>query len=284
MTASAVKVTILVGEFKLDAYQLNDDGKTHLLFTHRQIGEIVGKTKATAQNFLKKQAAGLSEPIKAIIPSRKGTIPLTPWQSALVYWQSQAEQGNTQATALVTAIGEKPLTDFEIITEEATEQPSSAKSPQETTSSSGQLNLIAEGIDIAAQWMEDAGVDPAAVAHWKLTELSKQVPELGGVISLAQTVISQNVHSPTGMIPSQLAAKVSEKLERKVTAAQVNQALHELKLQDWTKPGANRERKLTAQGKQYGVALLTTSAEGWQGAQLRWFSSVIPLICEHLRN
>ncbi len=65
--------------------------------------------------------------------------------------------------------------------------------------------------------MEDAGVHPAAVAHWKLTELSKQVPELGSVISSAQTVISQNVHSPTGMIPSQLAAKVSQQLERKVT-------------------------------------------------------------------
>jgi hypothetical protein len=130
--------------------------------------------------------------------------------------------------------------------------------------------------------MEDAGVDPAAVAHWKLTELSKQVPELGSVISSAQSVIAEQVNSPTGMIPSQLAAKVSEQLERKVTAAQVNQALHELNLQDWTKPGANRERKLTEKGRQYGVALLTTSAEGWQGAQLRWFSSVIPLICEHL--
>ena len=41
MTASAVNVTIIVGEFKIDAYQLNNDGKTHLLFTHRQIGEIV---------------------------------------------------------------------------------------------------------------------------------------------------------------------------------------------------------------------------------------------------
>jgi hypothetical protein len=283
MTASAIKVTIIVGEFKLDAYQLNELGETHLLFTHRQIGEIVGKTKATAQNFLKKQADSLPEPIKANIPSRKGTIPLTPWQSALVYWQSQAERGNSKARALVTAIGDQPLTELEIISDEPTEQ-SSSESHQEATSSSSKPYVIAEGIDIAAQWMEDAGVHPAAIAHWKLTELSKQVPELDSVISSAQTVISQQVDSPTGMIPSQLAAKVSQQLERKVTAAAVNQALHELKLQDWTKPGANRERKLTEKGKQYGVALLTTSAEGWQGAQLRWFSSVIPLICEHLSN
>ena len=97
--------------------------------------------------------------------------------------------------------------------------------------------------------MEDAGVHPAAIAHWKLTELSKQVPELGSVISSAQTVIAQNVNSPTGMIPSQLAAKVSQQLERKVSAAQVNEALHHLKLQDWAKPGVNRERKLTDEGK-----------------------------------
>ena len=280
MTASAVKVTILVGEFKLDAYQLNHDGETHLLFTHRQIGEIVGKTKATAQNFLKKQAADLPEPIKGIISSRKGTIALTPWQGAVVYWQSQAETGNSKAIALVTAIGTQPLTEFEIIAEK---KPNS-QPLEETKSPSGKPYVIAEGIDIAAKWMEDAGVDPAAVAHWKLTELSKQVPELDSVISSAQTVIAQQVNSPTGMIPSQLAAKVSEQLERKVTALQVNQALHELKLQDWSKPGANRERKLTAQGKQYGVALLTTSAEGWQGAQLRWFESVIPLLCKYLRN
>ena len=48
--------------------------------------------------------------------------------------------------------------------------------------------------------MEDAGVNPAAIAHWKLTELSKQVPELNGVISSAQKVIARQVNSPTGMI------------------------------------------------------------------------------------
>ena len=32
MTAPAVNVTINVGEFKIDAYQLKNDGKTYLLF------------------------------------------------------------------------------------------------------------------------------------------------------------------------------------------------------------------------------------------------------------
>ncbi len=48
MTAAAQKVTILVSEFQIQAYQLTVEGQNLLLFTHRQIGEIVGKTKATA--------------------------------------------------------------------------------------------------------------------------------------------------------------------------------------------------------------------------------------------
>ena len=47
-------------------------------------------------------------------------------------------------------------------------------------------------------------------------------------------------------------------------------------------PGVNRERKLTEAGKQYGVALLATSTDGWQGAQLRWFNSVVSVLCEYL--
>ena len=112
MTTVAIKVTIIVGEFKIDAYQLKGDGETHLLFTHRQIGEIIGKTKATAQNFLKKHAASLPDTIKAGIPSRKGAIALTPWQGAVFYWQSMAKNGYSLAKALVKAIGDKPLTEF----------------------------------------------------------------------------------------------------------------------------------------------------------------------------
>ena len=83
------------------------------------------------------------------------------------------------------------------------------------------------------------------------------------------------------MITSQLAEELSTKLGTKVTPAKVNQALHDLELQDWAKPGVNRERKLTDKGKEYGIALLTTSADGWQGAQLRWYDSVIPLLSNY---
>ena len=49
MTAAAQKVTIVVHEFQIEGYQLSEDGQNLLLKTHRQIGEIVGKTKGTAQ-------------------------------------------------------------------------------------------------------------------------------------------------------------------------------------------------------------------------------------------
>jgi len=64
-------------------------------------------------------------------------------------------------------------------------------------------------------------------------------------------VLFSDTASPTGMIASQVAHMVSEKLGQAVSAAQVNAALHELSLQDWTKPGS-RERKLTPFGAQYG--------------------------------
>jgi hypothetical protein len=107
MTAAAQKVTIQVQEFQLEAYQHSLCGE--LLFTHRQIGEAVGKTKGTAQKFLSSHASELPAPIKATIPERRGAIALTPAQSALAYWQYQASQGNETAIALIAAICDKPL-------------------------------------------------------------------------------------------------------------------------------------------------------------------------------
>jgi hypothetical protein len=119
--------------------------------------------------------------------------------------------------------------------------------------------------------MSEAGIEPGAITSWRLNELAKQIPSLSQINTSAQALIAQSLPTPSGMIPSQLAEQLSLLTERKITAAQVNKALHELELQDWANPGKNRERKLTEAGKQYGIALLTTSADGWQGAQLRWF-------------
>lgn len=330
------KVKISVGNFILEAYQ----GEEGILFTHRQIGEAVGKTKEASQRYIKKRESELLPPIKVRIPERKGLIALTQWESAKVFWQYQAETGNTIAQNLIRAIAEYKVTDFPIIpllppvevsnsvsnhllggsfepsvaipeTSEpiplgsivptqdirdtqstlvnntATETQSTKVNNTSTeaqlplvNNSTNEVKLIADGIEVASQWMLEAGIDEKAMASWKLKELAKQIPALQGVISSALEIITSNSNSPSGMIVSQLATELSGKMGTKVTPAKVNQALHDLELQDWAKPGVNRERKLTPSGQQYGVALLTTSADGWQGAQLRWYDSVIPLLCQ----
>ncbi len=280
MTPTAQKVTVQVKDFSIEAYQLIIDERNLILFTHRQIGEIVGKTKATAQNFLKKHAQDLPEPTNAKIPERRGQIPLTPPTGAIAYWQKQANLGNREAQALLAALDNKPIEEFEIVKENSTPD----RPTQETKSDKSELKLIAEGIEIASFWMKEAGIDPMAVAHWQLSELLQKVPELKDVITSAQAVIAQNTDSPTALIASQLAVEVSKEVGTKITAASINKALHSLGFQDWANPGKNRERKLTEAGKQYGVALLTTSADGWQGAQLRWKDSVIPMLCQYFKE
>ncbi|NEO99566.1 MAG: hypothetical protein F6K58_12980 [Symploca sp. SIO2E9] len=281
MTAAAQKVIVKADEFDIETYQLIIDGRNLLLLTHRQIGEIVGKSKEAAQRFIKQHANNFPPPVKAFIPDKPRPVPLTSWEAAVAYWQKQAELGNATAIALIAAVGAKLLSEIEIISDDELNSTNSEPT-QEITATKSELQLIAEGIELASRWMEEAGVDQRAIAHWRLNQLREKVPALAEVSASAQSFIAQNTTSPTGLIPSQLAEKLSEQLERRITAAQVNQALHALGLQDWAKPGKNRERKLTDAGKQYGTALLSTSKDGWQGAQLRWFESVIPLLCQHL--
>lgn len=46
--------------------------------------------------------------------------------------------------------------------------------------------------------------------------------------------------------------------------------------------GKSREQKLTVVGKHYGVAVLATSSDGWQGCQIRWRESVVEVLVEYL--
>ncbi len=142
-----------------------------------------------------------------------------------------------------------------------------------------------EGLTLISQWMELAGIAQVAIASWKLNVLASRFPALSGVATDAQKLLAEgNPASPTGMIASQVAEKVSQDLGQAVTAAQINAALHELGIQEWTKPGS-RERKLTAKGTQYGRAMLATSkTNAWSGAQLRWFDSVVPMLCEYFQS
>ncbi len=280
----AKKIVIIVGEYEFEAYQNDDD---EILLTHRQIGEVVGKTKATAQRFLKQREEDLPLPVKATIPERRGKIPLTPWASALAYWQYQAENGNSLAQGLITAIAQKNevIGSYSVNELPIKKELEVESSPEtNTTLENSNLSVIAEGIEVAARWMIESGIDAKAISAWKLSQLGQQVPELAGIVASAQELIATHSTTPSGMITSQLAKKLSTTLERKITPAKTNQALHDLELQDWAKPGVNRERKLTERGKKYGVALLTTSSEGWQGAQLRWFDSVIPLLVDYFQE
>ena len=83
MTAAAQKVTIKVHQFQIEAYQHSEGGE--MLFTHRQIGEAVGKTKGTAQKFLSSHANELPPPIKATIPERRGALPKALAERARAY-------------------------------------------------------------------------------------------------------------------------------------------------------------------------------------------------------
>lgn len=91
------KIQIQAGDIVIEGYQ-SEEGL--ILLTHRQIGEIVGKSKAVAQRFLKQRENELPSTIKALIPERKGKIALTQWQSAKLFWQCQAETGNQIALHL----------------------------------------------------------------------------------------------------------------------------------------------------------------------------------------
>jgi hypothetical protein len=283
MTPVAQKITLPLFEGQLEAYQLNSDGQIQLLFTHRQIGEAVGKTKEAAQRFLKQEGANLPPTVKAKIPERNHPVPLTTLEAALVYWKSLAERGNETAIALLEALDQICLEELPVILNDL---PTSSETPNDDPKEATinpDLQLIVSGIETASKWMEQAGVDRSAISHWKLTQLSKEIPQLTPIITSAQSVIANSTVSPSGMIAGKLASQLTEKLDLKVTAASVNKALHELGLQEWSNRGQSRERKLTDSGKQYGVAVLATSESGWQGGQIRWNESVIPVLMKYLR-
>jgi hypothetical protein len=291
MTPVAQKITLPLKESQIEAYQLSSDGQIQLFFTHRQIGEAVGKTKEAAQRFLSQQRERLGAPVKARIPDKPHPVPLTSLEAALAYWESMAQLGNEKASVLIEALSNQTIEAISSSMEEKVIGEQEIVNNSHPITSSEEFHLIVEGIETASKWMDSAGVDQSARlpparfanAHWKLTQLQKEVPQLGEIVTSAQSVIANSTVSPSGMIVSQLASLLTEQLGRKITAASVNKALHEMGLQDWSKPGQSRERKLTDSGKPYGVAVLATSESGWQGCQIRWNESVIPVLMKYLR-
>ncbi|MFP4100969.1 hypothetical protein [Coleofasciculus sp.] len=296
MAAEARAVRFQLGNIEVSGYQLTSDQDQRLLFTHRQIAEVVGKSKGTAQKFCKSKENELPETVKAVVPDKPRPIALSSWDAAVAFWQYQANAGNETATALVEAANStsvetlqiEPASDIEPV---ETPYPKDieaaiAELPQtDELPLDNQLQQLDQGLRLIAKWLEEAGLDQRAIASWKLNVLTQRFPALASAANEAQQLlVTHSVEEPSGMIASQVAKKVSEQLGRNVKAAQVNAALHELGIQEWTKPGS-RERRLTEKGKAYGRAMLATSkTNAWSGAQLRWFDNIVPLLCEYLKS
>ncbi|MFP4412822.1 hypothetical protein [Coleofasciculus sp.] len=295
MAGEARAVRFQLGNIEVSGYQLTSDQDQRLLFTHRQIAEVVGKSKGTAQKFCKSNENELPETVKAVVPDKPRPIALSSWDAAVAFWQYQANAGNETATALVEAARStspetlqiEPASDIEPV---ETSYPKDIEAaiaalPQtEEFPLDNQLQQLDQGLRLIAKWLEEAGLDQRAIASWKLNVLTQRFPALASAANQAQQLlVTHSVEEPSGMIASQVAKKVSEQLGQNVKAAQVNAALHELGIQEWTKPGS-RERRLTEKGKAYGRAMLATSKTNtWSGAQLRWFDNVVPLLCDFFK-
>ena len=285
--AEAIKVK--VGDWTISAYSLQQESQRQILFTHRLMAEAIGRSKTTAQKFCKQNEAQLPTPIQAIVPDKPRPVALSTWEAALEFWQEQGSKGNTTASALALAATAGKV-EVEPVNHQASDSIDiegilAALPSGEGYPSAAEREQLDGSLELIARWLKTTGIDEKAIAQWKLNILAGHYPMLKDAVTSATKLLAvQDEAQVSGMIASQVAKKVSESLNGKVTAAQVNQALHDLNLQEWVKSGS-RERKLTEKGKQYGRAMLVTSkTNAWSGAQLRWFESVIPVLSTYFQE
>lgn len=285
--AEAIKVEI--GEFTISAYSLSQESQRQILFTHRLMAEIIGRSKTTAQKFCKENETKLPKTVRAIVPDKPRPVALSSWQAAVEFWQEQAHKGNTKASALTLAVKEdKPkISSINHQTVESIdiEKIISSLPSDEGYPSTKERKELNDSLELIAQWLKKTGIENISITQWKLNVLAERYPILKDVVASANKLLMlKDEKQASGMIVSEVAKKVSESLNQKVTAAKINQVLHDLELQDWAKSGS-RERKLTEKGKQYGRAVLVTSkTNAWSGAQIRWFDNVIPVLCKFLEK
>lgn len=142
-----------------------------------------------------------------------------------------------------------------------------------------------ESINTLSVWLQDAGLDESAIAHWKFNALARKFPDLADIIEDAKKLISSNVPLPeVGMTATEVASKLSEDLGKKIKPAQVNEALVELGLQVRPENG-KRIWQLTQAGTEYGFSRLATSkTNDWSGLQVTWRESVIPLLIDYFES
>jgi hypothetical protein len=103
MAAEARAIRFQLGLIEVSGYQLACEEAQRLLFTHRQIAEVVGKSKGTAQMFCKSKESELPETVTAVVPDKPRPVALSSWEAAVAFWQATADAGNETAAALVAA-------------------------------------------------------------------------------------------------------------------------------------------------------------------------------------
>src|ERR671933_2776550 len=161
---------------------------------------------------------------------------------------------------------------------------------QHSPSSSGIVSSEAiatamESINTLAVWLQDAGLDESAIAHWKFNALARKFPDLADIIEDAKKLISSGAPLPdVGMTATLMASRLSDDLGKKIKPASVNEALVELGFQVRPENG-KRIWQLTEEGKEYGFSRLATSVTNdWSGPQVTWRESVIPVLIDYFES
>lgn len=82
------------------------------------------------------------------------------------------------------------------------------------------------------------------------------------------------------LTPTEIALRLSESVNSKVSNRQVNQLLQQLGLQRKLKSRQGKSKwQLTEKGQKYGRVYLVTNANGnWSGNQIKWSEEVINLL------
>lgn len=151
-------------------------------------------------------------------------------------------------------------------------------------SSPEQVATAVQTIDQLSGWLENAGLSNAAIAQFKFNALAAMHPELKQVVELAKSALgATHPLLEEGMSVTELAAVLTENLTVKIKPEQVNAALVKLGYQE--KNDEKRIWILTEAGSEYGISLLASSKTNkWQGPQLKWYRSVIPILEEYFQQ
>ncbi|MFB2916902.1 hypothetical protein [Aerosakkonema funiforme] len=147
-----------------------------------------------------------------------------------------------------------------------------------------QVATAVQTIDQLSGWLENAGLSNAAIAQFKFNALAAMHPELKEVAELAKSLIGATHSLPEeGMSVTELAAVLTENLTVKIKPEQVNTALAKLGYQE--KNDEKRIWVITEAGCEHGISLLASSKTNkWQGPQLKWYRSVIPILEDYFQQ